>query len=275
MRKLLNIEFIKLANYTSFKVILLLHLVLFSMVIFISSRITISMPGFDTANFFRFPYVWNYFAWIASWFNLLLAISAIMVTGNEFSYRTFRQHVIDGLGKKDLLWGKLLVIFIIAAYGSLLVFFSGTVYGMIYTPELTAGKFFSGTAILMVYFLQAFAYMVVGLLIVMVVRSTALPIILFILLRFPVEPIIRSFFDPSVRRFFPMKAIGNLTPMPEFLSISSQVEYETTGGANALTLEEMGLTAPGLPLFAQILLATGYIVIFLSAIIIVLKKRDI
>ncbi len=274
MRKLLNIELIKLLNYRSFRVILGLHLAMFSLLVFVSSRIDITIPGFDTSNLFKFPHVWDFFAWIASWFNLLLAILIIMLTGNEFAYRTYRQHLIDGLDRSELLKGKLLVIIIISVYGFLLVFLSGMIYGLAYSKGLNFELFFSNIGILFVYFLQSVAYMVVGLLLVMLLRTPALSIILFILLRFPLEPIVRSFFNPAVRPFFPMKAIGGLTPMPEFLSISAENTYETLEGANALNLSEMGLVAHGLPLYGQVLLVTTYIAVFLVIITSLLIRRD-
>ena len=273
MRKLLNIEIIKLLNYTSFKVILGLHLALFSLVVLVSSQIDISVPGFDTTNFFKFPNVWGYFAWIASWFNLLLAILIIMVTGNEFSYRTFRQHVVDGLSRSDLLKGKLLVISLIAVYSFILVFLSGLVYGVIFTPGLNS--VFYGIDRLFIYFIQTVAYMVIGLLLVVLIRNTALSIILFVLLRFPIEPIIRSFFNKAARPFFPMKSVSGLTPMPEFLSISSEGTFETVDGGNALSLSEMGIIAQGLPVYLQILVALGYTVVFIGITAWILKKRNL
>ncbi len=273
MRKLLNIELTKLLNYTSFKVILGLHLALFSLVIFVSSQIDISVPGFDTVNFFRFPHIWSYFTWVASWFNLLLAILIIMVTGNEFSYRTFRQHVIDGLSRTDLLRGKLMVIFLIAAYSFVMVFVSGLIYGLIFTPG--PGAMFAGIEILSIYFLQTVAYMVIGLLLAVLLRSTALSIIIFVLLRFPIEPIIRSFFDRAARPFFPMKSVGGLTPMPEFLSISSENTFETAEGGNALSLSEIGLVAEGLPLYLQVIMVLAYTILFTGLIAYMLKRRNL
>ncbi len=273
MHKLLNIELIKLINNSSFKIILGLHLVLFSLVVFVSSQINITVPGLDTTNLFKFPHVWEFFAWIASWFNLLLAILIIMVTGNEFSYRTFRQHVIDGFDRTELLQGKLLVILMIALYSFLLVFVTGIIYGLVHTPG--PGMIFSGIDRLFIYLLQTVAYMVIGLLLVVLLRGTALSIILFILLRFPIEPILRSFFNRAARPFFPMKSVSSLTPMPEFLSISSENSFETQDGSNALSLSEIGILPPGLPLSLQILIVLAYIMLFAGLALFILKKRDL
>ncbi|TVR71629.1 MAG: hypothetical protein EA408_08255 [Marinilabiliales bacterium] len=275
MLKLIKIELVKLLNYTSFKVILLLHLALFSLVVFVSSRIDITVPGFDTGNLFRFPHVWSYFSWIASWFNLLLAILIIMVAGNEFSYRTFRQHVIDGLSRSGLLGGKMLVVLMIAFYALILVLVTGLIYGTVYTSGITADTVFAGMHILLVYFLQTISFMVIGLLLVLLLRSTALSIIIFVLLRFPIEPVIRAFLPQYMRPFFPMKAVGSLTPMPEFLSISSETAFETADGTNALTLSEMGLVAQGLPLLGQVLLALGYTILFTALAWLIIKRRNL
>ncbi len=275
MLKLIKIELIKLLNYTSFKVILLMHLALFSLVVFVSSRIDITVPGFDTNNLFRFPHVWGYFSWIASWFNLLLAILIIMVAGNEFSYRTFRQHVIDGLSRTGLLGGKLLVVMMIAFYALILVLLSGLIYGTVYTSGITANSVFSGMHVLLVYFLQTVSFMVIGLLLVMLLRSTALSIIIFVLLRFPLEPVIRAFLPQFVRPFFPMKAVGSLTPMPEFLSISSETAFESANGTNALTFSEMGLIAQGLPLWGQVILALGYTILFTALAWLIINRRNL
>lgn len=268
-------ELIKLGKYTSFKVLLGMHLSLFLLVVFVSSQINITVPGFDTGNLFRFPHVWSYFAWIASWFNLLLAIIIVMVTGNEFSYRTFRQHVIDGLPRGDLLKGKLTVVFTIAVYSFLLVFLTGMVYGLIYSPSAGVLNILAGKEILFIYFLQTVAYMVIGLLLAIIFRSTALSIILFILFRFPVEPIIRSFFPHQARPFFPMKSIGSLTPMPEFLTISSETRFEAQDGSNALSLSGIGILPQGLPVSLQILIVLAYILLFTGLALFILKKRDL
>jgi ABC-2 type transport system permease protein len=272
MRDLFKIEFTKLSNHTSFKVLLGLHFALFSLSIFILSRVDITVPGFDPLNLFRFPHVWEFFTWIAGWFNLLLAILVIMATGNEFAFRTFRQHVFDGLSRTQLLLGKLTVILTISLYSVLLVFLSGLIYGVIYSGG--PGSFLENLGILPVYFLQAAAYMVSGLIIIVMVRNTALAIILFILWRFPLEPIVRSFFDPAVRAWFPMKAIGGIIPMPEFLSISSKNAMGTIEGADALSLSGMGLIAQGLPGYLQVLLVLVYVSLFLFIVQYLFLKRD-
>lgn len=216
MKKLFKIELVKVLNYASFKVILILHFLLFLLVIFISTQFEISVPGFTVKNLFQFPHVWESFAWIASWFNLLLAILLIVLVGNEYSYKTFRQQVITGLSRNDLILGKSIVIFIVAIYGVLLVFFTSTIFGLIFTKGLSVSILFEKSYILIVYFIQAIGYMTLGFLITILFRNTALSIVMFLLYFLLIEPIIRLLFPRDVRLYFPVKIISNLTPGQNF-----------------------------------------------------------
>ena len=194
MKKLFKIELVKVLNYSSFKVVLILHFLLFLLVIFISTQIEISVPGFTMKNLFQFPHVWESFAWMASWFNLLLAMLLIVLVGNEYSYKTFRQQVITGLSRNDIILGKGIVIFFVALYGVILVLLTSTVFGLIFTKGLTFSIVFEKSYILIVYFIQAIGYMTLGFLITVLFRNTALSIVMFLLYFLLIEPIIRLLF---------------------------------------------------------------------------------
>jgi ABC-2 type transport system permease protein len=274
LKRLLNIERIKLLNYTSVKVLLGLHLALFILVLFVASQIQISIPGFSTENLFRFPHIWQVTAWLASWFNILLAIIVIVITCNEYTYRTFRQNLIDGLSRNDLFLGKTGVVFSLALYALALVIIVSMVAGIIYTRQFTFSEMFSGIYTAGIYFLQAIGYMYLGLLFANIFRNSALSIVSFLLLRLILEPILRTFFDSAVRPFFPFKLITGLTPMPEVLSITSDVDYATQSGQNALNLSEIGLIAPTISMTTTLITATIYIALFAALSWYILKKRD-
>lgn len=274
LKRLLHIERIKLLNYTSVKVLLGLHLALFILVLFVASQIQISVPGFSTENLFRFPHIWQVTAWLASWFNLLLAIIVMVVTCNEYTYRTFRQNLIDGLSRNDLFLGKSVVILSLALYAVALVIIVSVVAGTIFTRQFTFVDMFSSIYIAGIYFLQAVGYMYLGLLFANVFRNSALSIVSFLLIRLIMEPILRTFFDPAVRPFFPFKVITGLTPTPEVLSITSDVDYATQSGQNALNLSEIGLIAPTVSMTTTLITAIGYITLFAAVSWYILRKRD-
>jgi ABC-2 type transport system permease protein len=274
LKRLLHIERIKILNYTSVKVLLGLHLALFTLVLFAASQIQVSIPGFSTENMFRFPHIWQLTAWLASWFNLLLAIIVMVLTCNEYTFRTFRQNLIDGLSRNDLFMGKTGIIFSLAVYAMALVIVVSLVVGFVFTRQFTFAGMFSNIYVAGIYFLQAVGYMYLGFLFANIFRNAALSIVSFLLIRLILEPILRTFFDASVRPFFPFKIITGLTPMPEVLSITSDTDYATQSGQNALNLSEIGLIAPTLSMTTTLITAIAYIGLFAVVSWYILKKRD-
>ena len=274
MKSIILNEYTKIWSYTAFRVIILLHFILFFLVVLVTSRLDITIPGFSTDYLYQFPNIWEFFPWVASWFNLLLAILIIIMTGNEYTFRTFRQHVIDGLSRSDLLTGKVFLIIAIAIYSMLMVLLFSLLFGFIFTRDMTAGLFVKKTYILLVYFVQAVAYMSTGFLLAILFRNTALAIVLFILYRLIIEPVFRLFFPPEARLYFPMKVISNLTPMPEFLSISSGNKADP-GNVDTLNLREIGILAEDLPVYLNLLLALGYTALFIGLAWLLLRRRNL
>jgi hypothetical protein len=262
MKKLFQIEAIKTIGLPSFRAIIALHAILFLLIAILASNINLNIQGITVSKLLHFPHVWATFAWISSWFNLLLGIIIVVLISNELQFRTFRKQIIDGLTRNELLISKLIVIVIIALYTMLLVFISGLVFGIIKSPSYTISDVLEGLPILPVLFTQALAYMLLAMLITLIFRSTAFSIVSFILFFFPVEPIIRAFLPDSVDRFFPAKVISNLTPMPDFFSITlgDMVKIQ---GESTPDLYSMGLAQESLPLIATVAIAIAYSLIFI------------
>jgi hypothetical protein len=274
MRKLFNIEKIKALSYPAFKTLMIIHFLLFFLVILVVSRWHITIPGFSIKGLYQFPNIWQFFPWVASWFNIFLTIVLISLVGNEFSFRTFRQNVIDGLSRNDLVKGKLILIFTIAIYTFLMVVLAVLIFGLINTDEISFNKLIENSYLVLVYFIQAVGYMTLGLLFAVLFRNNALSIILF-LLYFPVEGIVRLFFPSASRSFFPLKIISNLTPKPEFLTIASEKSYETASGTSSLDFSEIGILPENLPLGITVFVSIGYIGFFIALIYILMNKRNL
>ncbi len=271
MKKLLGLEWAKVSSYGLFRAVLILTLSLFLLSVFVFSRIDISVPGFTWRNLFRFPDVWSSFAWVASWFNLLLAILVITIAGNEFSGRTLRQQVMTGLSREQWLAGKGILITGLALFGLAIVTVAGFIFGFIFTGDLNPGDIFSNMGILAVYFLQAVGYMVLGMLFISVLRSNALSIILYLLYFIMIEPIIRGLCPAEIRPWFPVKIISHLTPFPEFLQITSGDQVNS----GVMTFENIGLAPRQLDGITTLLMALLYTCIFGLLTYFVVKKRDL
>lgn len=271
MKRLIGLEWTKISSYGFFRVILILTLSLFLLTVFVFSRIDISIPGFTWRNLFRFPDVWSTFAWVASWFNLLLAILVITIAGNEFTGKTLRQQVMTGLSREEWLAGKGLLILGLALFGVVMVCLAGFVFGFIYTRDLSTGIIFEEMWILPVYLVQAVGYMVMGLMFIAVLRSNALAIILYLLYFIMIEPIVRGLCPIEIRPWFPVKIISHLTPLPEFFKIASGDELEN----NFMTFESIGLMPRQLEGSITITLALAYITFFGVLTYLFVKRRDL
>lgn len=259
--KLLHIEKIKTINYPSFKTIVILHFILFLLVVLIASNLRINIQGLAIERIFQFPHIWNTFAWVASWFNLLLGILSIVLVTNEFQYKTFRKQLIDGLSRNELLHSKLMIFVILAAYTMLLVFISGFIFGMVKSPYFSFSDFIEGLPFLPVLFIQSLGYMLLALLFSLIFKNTAISIVTYILYFFPIEPILRAIIPDVATKFMPVKIISNLTPMPDFVGISLG-DMIQINGEPGVSLEGMGMMTESMPLIYSSLIACGYSLAF-------------
>lgn len=271
MKSIVKIEKIKTLYSPAFRTIIILHASLFLAVILIAGSLRINIQGVYIEKILQFPHVWNTLAWIASWFNLLLGILAIILVTNEFHYKTFRKQLIDGLSRGELLLGKVFIFASIAIYTMLLVFACGLVMGMVKTSGLNMGNFIQGLGFLPVLFLQSLGYMLLAMLFGFLFKNTALSIVSFILYFFPIEPIIRAIIPDMAIKFMPAKVIANLTPMPDFIGISMGDMIQVTQGSTN-PLQDIGLISETMPLLQASTLAIGYCLVFIFVTRVIAKR---
>ncbi len=266
MKELLKIEYIKGINNRAVKTSLILYLAIFLVVFIVFSQVELAIPGFNIRRLYRFPGVWTSTTWLASWLNILLAIIVISHTGNEFTFRTFKQHVIDGLSRQQLLYGKVLVVLILSLASSVLVGFSAVISDLFFGVRQSTEESF--VQYLPQFFLQSFAYMSLALMLTLLIKNPALSIVVFILYRIVIEPLVRLSVGVEYRHFFPSKAIGNLTP--------NIIDLVGTAGANyqELDLKDAEFLLYKSPELLNVAIVVIYIIIFLGISVSLLSKKD-
>lgn len=285
MKNIIKLEFIKTLGYSGFRTIIILHATLFLLVALVSSNFNLPLQNmfgaksqvpineFSLCKLFSFPYVWASLSWIASWFNLLLGILAIILIGNEYQFRTFRKQILDGVSRYQLLYAKMVVLLTLALYALLLVLLTGFVFGFFYSDHITINSVFEKFPFALVFFVQALAYMMLGMMFAVIFKNNALSIVAFILFFFPIEPIIRAFVPDTIDRFFPIKIISNLTPMPDFLDIATR-DMIQVNGKSPLSLHGMGLIPDSLTVWISTLVCIAYITIIYFANKRILERRN-
>src|SRR5688572_33347340 len=126
MFRLLRIEFLKIKTYKTFWIFLVSY-VLLILLFGSSSNSTVADPA---AAIFGFPSVWNSLAQKASFLNILLGILVILLITNEFTFKTFRQNIIDGLSREQAVTAKFIFIIAIAITCILFLFIYGLTKGL-------------------------------------------------------------------------------------------------------------------------------------------------
>jgi len=273
IKQLLYIEATKTLHYPTFRTIIILHASLFFLVALAASSLKINVQGVTIEKIFHFPHIWNTLTWIASWFNLLLGILAIILVTNEFQFNTFRKQLIDGLKRDELLWGKIMVFISLSFYTMLLVLLTGLIFGLFKTPNFSLSNFALGLPFLPVLFIQSLGYMLLGMLFAFLYKSAALSIVSFILYFFPVEPIIRTIIPDVASQYMPVKVIANLTPMPDFVGISIgdaiQINGETGPG-----LYSLGILSEPMPIIISSSIVVFYCIFFLLMSKFIVKYKN-
>jgi len=123
MKRLLQIEWLKLKHYRPFWVLTGLYTAMLSLICFgvhfffdFLKKEGANFNGFDPTMFpfYDFPDIWQNITYVATWFKLFLAFIIVISIANEVTHRTMRQNIIDGMSKKDWLLSKLLLIISLA-----------------------------------------------------------------------------------------------------------------------------------------------------------------
>ncbi len=165
---------------------------------------------------YHFPDIWLNLIWFSGLFKTVLAIMVVISITNEFTYRTLRQNIIDGLSRWQFLQTKILTNVLLSLMSVGMIFFITMVTGLIYTPDLQVSSVFKDMEFLLAYFLEIFTFLSFALMLGVLVRRSGLTIIL-LLLSSMIEAIVRIKVDnyaPSLIPFFPMQSISNLVPLP-------------------------------------------------------------
>src|SRR5687767_15496338 len=132
MLHLLKIEWLKVKNYRTFWILLLLIMVSIPAFNYMIFDITDNSFGKDSKQMkemilgrpFSFPTIWQTIGWISGLMLFIPALLIITITTNEFTYKTHRQNIIDGWARTEFVLVKMIEVLLLAAFTTLLVFLS-------------------------------------------------------------------------------------------------------------------------------------------------------
>jgi len=275
MIRLFNLEWHKIKSYAVFWVIFGIALLLFLLTAVISAapdfKVNIFMgAGFEIRNLFRFPYVWTSLAWMAGLFSHIFALLIIILIGNEFNYRMMRQQLVFGVERKNLFLSKVLLILAIPVITTILVVVLSLIFGFSFSENPGLNDIFSYSFFALNFYVQSVALMGFAFMVILLLRSTGLSIILYLVYIF-FEVLVRLFFRYYLKLvdvvfFFPMKSISSLTPKPSVqAAMNDQLRQQMNFVEEVLHFNE----------FVTLLIPILYAVIFFFLSYLMIKKRDL
>lgn len=124
---------------------------------------------------FGFPKVWQTVSYYSGLTLLLPGLLLLILVTNEFTFRTHRQNIIDGVSRNQFTTVKLMLALITAAVSTFIVFLTALLFGLLSQTSFSV----SGIENVGYFFLKALTYNFIAVLIGVLVRRTGFAIAVY------------------------------------------------------------------------------------------------
>ena len=229
MLRLLNIELHKLKYNRASRVLIIIYFVLLTSIALIAAiNFDIGPVKFHLAEqgIFNFPYIWHFNTFIASIFKFFLLLVIVSMMANEYSNKTLKQNLIDGLSKKEFVLSKFYTVILLALISTIFVFVVSLILGYVYSDFTEFSIVFSDLEYLVAFFVKLVGFFSFGLFLGILVKRSAFAVG-GMLVWFFGESILKGYLFwqfkdatnttelvNSVMRFLPLEAMSNLIKEP-------------------------------------------------------------
>ena len=277
MVRLLQIEFIKLWNNRASKILITSYFVLLTSIALIAAiKFDIGPVQFHLADqgIFNFPYIWHFNTFVTAIFKLFLAIVIVSMMANEYSNKTIKQNLIDGLSKKEFILSKFLTVVSFAAISTVFVFVVSMILGLVYSDYNELSIIFSDLEFLVAFFVKLVGFFSFCLFLGIFVKRSAFALGFLILWQI-FEGFVRGMLrwkvlgsdaTDAVMGFFPLNSMFNLIKEP-FTRLSAVQNVASQIG------EDFELNYH--VYWYEIVIVLGWTAIFIYLSYALLKKRDL
>ena len=277
MIRLLQIEFIKLWNNRASKILIISYFILQTFISLIAAiKFDIGPIKFHLAEMgiFDFPYIWHFNSFIAAFFKLFLAVVIVSMMANEYSNKTIKQNLIDGLSKWEFVYSKFLTVLTLSLVSTLFLFVISMVLGLSYSSYNEFSIIFSGLEFVFAYFVKLLGFFSFCLFLGILVKRSAFALG-FLILWAILEQLIFGLlgwkitgWDTAlkIKAFLPLEAMQNLIDEP-FSRLSAVKNIGNQIG------EDFNFDYA--VHWYEILIVLGWTSIFIYLSYALLKKRDL
>ncbi|MGO2358351.1 ABC transporter permease [Mesonia sp.] len=278
MLRLLTIEFEKLRYSKSAKVLSIIYFGLFTFIALIAS-IRFNLFGAEIhiadQGIFNFPYIWHFNTYCAALLKIFLAIVIVSLISNEYSNRTLKQNLIDGLSKKEFILSKFYTVVSFAFISTVFIFIVSLILGLIFSDYTEIGIIFSDLEYLLAYFVKLLGFFTFCMFLGVLVKRSAFALG-FLFVWWIVESVVVGVLrflviddatkTEYITQFFPLESMSNLVkqPLTRLNVIQSAANQLQTDIAFDYAVH-----------WYQILIVLGWTALFVWGSLAILKSRDL
>tara|TARA_R110002050_G_scaffold61791_1_gene136412 strand:+ start:3887 stop:4663 length:777 start_codon:yes stop_codon:yes gene_type:complete len=247
-----------------------------SIALFAAIKFDIGPIQFHLADqgIFNFPYIWHFNTFITAFFKLFLAIVIVSMMSNEYSNKTIKQNLIDGLSKKEFILSKFLTVISFSLISTLFVLIVSLILGLAYSDYNEISIILTDLEFLVAFFVKLTGFFSFCLFLGVLVKRSAFALG-FLILWQVFEGIFRGLirwklFDgettDAILGFFPLQAMFNLIKEP----------FSRLGAVQSV-VNQMGeeLSLDYAIHWYEILIVLIWTAIFIYGSYAILKKRDL
>ena len=237
MLHLLKIEWLKVKNYRTFWILLLLIIISIPALNYMIFDITDNsfpknakqMQRMILGRPFSFPVVWQTIGWLSSLVLFIPSLLIITLTTNEFTYKTHRQNIIDGLSRVQFISVKMVEVVLLALLSTLLVLISALWIGHLATDPNEKVQQFENVQQLAYFFMEALSYIMFSFLLSVLIKRAGLVMGLFFLYSMIGEQIIvvvLQRYAEDAGRFLPLETSDRLilNPFSRIYMVPKEIE---------------------------------------------------
>lgn len=274
MIRLLQLELQKLLLNRTSKILIFISFIL-PLCVIVLSAIKINFFGFFTLELgqlgiFNFPIVWHITTYFSALFKFFFAIVVVSMIGNEYSNKTLKQNLIDGLSKREFILSKFYTIVFFSIISTVIIFILSLVLGLVYSSYNEISIIVREIEFLPAYFLKLLGFFSFCLFLGVLAKRSAFALA-FLFVDFILEWIVFGLIvwksnvemATKIQNFFPLTAMSNLIKQPfQRVAMSKFPEKNDLGYDYAVHLDSSIIVV----LWTAIFILSAYYLI---------KKRDL
>jgi len=275
MLRLLNIEIHKLKHNRASRILILIYFILLTSIALIAAiKFDIGPVKFHLAEqgIFNFPYIWHFNTFIASIFKFFLLLVIVSMMANEYSNKTLKQNLIDGLSKKEFILSKFYTVILLSFVSTFFVFIVSLVLGYVYSDFNEFSIVVTDLEYLFAFFIKLIGFFSFGLFLGILVKRSAFAVgamLVWAMIEGFIKGMsywkLRDYVD-EIMQFLPLEAMANLIKEP-FTRLSAVQTVAKQVGEN--------LSKDFSVQIIDLIIVGAWTAIFIYLSYALLKKRDL